>query len=878
MTPENDFNSVERNNSRKLSLNDDINFDFLQTARTTPANFDQTTNQNGEAESAWLPELSFTGDSSKPAKATIEPDPTCLESIVDDRIEKDSDLFSAIGSSSDMQTLYGSTTYSALERKTESHSRTQMAMEVPQREYTVRPGDTHASIAKRELGKGASPEAIKLYTKLLEATSGTDNPRPGEQIILPAVHKDGTFSLVNPDDPNESYKYLGNGNSRAENSQSKQGYTEKINPDGTTITDAWGPANSDNYKLTVYPNGSERTDFKDGTGFTREPGGEEKHWGPKPEDNWTLGRNGERIEKKPDGTEVTIWSDGSELHKYKDGRGYSKSADGYVKAWGPKTEDNYIVSPDGTKFWKDRLGVSHSERSDGRFGISNHRFSLDGKLGGEIYFSDNKGGSYQLRRELAIVKTNKDGSVTRYEKNLDQTTTWPDGTIQQRNPLTGAGFSQKPDGQGGYVKHHWGRSPEQNYDEKYDGKTGITTTVDGRGDKTTKWPNNVVKVERHDHSGYVRQPDGSEHHWGPHEKDNRHSTRDDSVVSKSRQELDKIAEREIPEKDRALFKENLNKFEERAKREHLPPEEVAKTYEQLSKLLSAKDAKVSKADRVLLAENFAHHLNHDESVDQGQHNTCNVTTIAERGFSRQPSRLAEMVTTTAIEGKWTAKDGKVIILDAGSLLPRAEERNSPPKDGDRSYAVQLLNLVMVNDATQRRLPPAYYRQGNPDPARPGDTGERLVGADGKPVLEKECYDDYSTVPPTKKYRDVVVSEPTLSDSEIYLVGKRLYGTTDFYLIAGNRADGNGVVKYETQQQLHEKLIEMKNQHRLPAVIAVNGATTPIGTAQPGTASGPHVVSVRDYDEKTGRVRISNQWGSKNDQWVDIKDLYENSKT
>ncbi len=787
--------------------------------------------------------------------------------------------FRDLGTHADLQYLYNSPTRNQLEKKAEVHAQTRGSAEVTQREYSVKPGETPESIAKRELGKGASPDFVKAYAELVFGSGlGTDNPKPGEKILLPAVHKDGTFSLVNPDDTNQSYKYLGNGTFRVENSQSKEGYIQKTSPDGTVSIDSWGPKAADNCKLTIYANGSKRTDYKDGTGFTQEPGGAEKHWGPKFEDNWTRAPGGAKVEKKPDGTEVTSWLDGSELHQYKDGRGYSKAADGSVHAWGPKTEDNYEVDADGTKVWQDRWGINHSERSDGQFGIGNQRFRLDGALGLEINLSDNKGNNYQLRRDLAIVKTNQDGSVSRYEKNLDQTTTWPDGTIKQSNPLTGAGYLQKPDGQGGYVKHHWGRNPEENYDEKYDGKTGITFTVDGRGDKTTKWPNNGVKVERHDQSGYVRQPDGSEHHWGPGEQHNRDSTRDQTAVAKSRLELDKIADREIPEKDRALFKENLNKFEERAKREHLSPEEVAKTYEQMSKLLSARDAKVSKADRVLLAENFAHHLNHDESVDQGLHNTCNVTTIAERGFSRQPSRLAEMVTTTAIEGKWTAADGKVIIIDAGSLLPRAEERNSPPRDGDRSYAIQLLNVVMINDATQRRLPPAYYRQGNPDPARPGDTGERLVGGDGKPIMEKERYDDFSTTPPSKKYKDVPVSEPTLHDSEIHKVGKRLYGATDFFLTSGKRADGDGVVKYETQQQLHDKLIEMKNQHRLPAVLGVNGLTTPFGSGAPGTVSGGHVVSVRDYDEKTGRVRVSNQWGSPSDQWIDIKDLYENSIT
>ncbi|GEM_PF-663916 len=787
-----------------------------------------------------------------------------------------SNVFAGLGSSTDLKNLYSRPAGEQIERRADGRGQSQAHAEVQQREYTVKKGDTIESIAQKELGKGASPESLRAYTELVKGIN-TDQA-PGDKILLPTIHKDGTFSLINPDDSSETYKYLGASTFRVENSQTKEGFVHRTGADGVVTKDSWGPHRDDNAKQTVYADGSERTEYKDGRGFMHQPGGEEKHWGPKDEDNWTRGRDGAKLDTHPDGSVTTSWKDGTEVRQYKDGRGYSKNADGEVHAWGPKLEDNYQLLVDGTKCWKDSWGFKHTARSDGEFGVGNERFHLGGSTIGEYQVTDSKGGNVQLRRDLAVVQTGKDGTVTRYDKNFDQTVSWADGTTKQNNLLSGVGYTQKPDGQGGYVKHHWGKRPEENYEEKFDAKSGITTSVDARGDKTTKWPNNGVKVERHDQSGYVRQPDGSEHHWGPGEKDNSDSARDFSTIQKSRKELDKIADRDMPEKDRALFKENLSKLEDRAKREHLPPDEVTKTYEQLNRLLRSTDAKVNKNDRLLLAESFAHHLNHDDLVDQGKHGTCNVTVIAERGFSRHPSKLAEMVATTAIEGKWTAADGKVITLDPRSMIPRAEERNNPPKDDERSYAVLMLNLVMVNDATQRRIPPVYYRQENPDPHLVDDTGERIYGSSGKPMTEREVYEDFSTFPATRKYRDVPLSQPTLNDSEIYKAGSRLFGVSDFYLTAGKRADGDGVVKYETQQQLHDKLVEIKNQHRLPIVIAVNGLTTPFGSGAPGTVSGGHVVSVRDYDPVGGRVKISNQWGKGSDKWVTIKEVYENSMT
>jgi hypothetical protein len=58
---------------------------------------------------------------------------------------------------------------------------------------------------------------------------------------------------------------------------------------------------------------------------------------------------------------------------------------------------------------------------------------------------------------------------------------------------------------------------------------------------------------------------------------------------------------------------------------------------------------------------------------------------------------------------------------------------------------------------------------------------------------------------------------------------------------------------------------------------VDGNHVPVQEAhlqQPGV--GGHYLSIDDYDEKTGRVHIANQWVRESDKWVKLQALFKNA--
>jgi hypothetical protein len=329
-------------------------------------------------------------------------------------------------------------------------------------------------------------------------------------------------------------------------------------------------------------------------------------------------------------------------------------------------------------------------------------------------------------------------------------------------------------------------------------------------------------------------------------------------VVKQRQALQDAEKNITDPAQRAEFERNRQAFETRAQKDQLPPDEVAKSYEQMTKLLTADKGAATPENRQLLAENFMNQVAHPKQTDQGNYNTCNVTTLAEHNEVRHPSKMAELITTTALTGSWTAPDGKNIKIDANSLVPQPESATHPPKDGDRSFATQVMNVVMVNDITQRRNPPEYYSQeaseGN------NDNGERLRYANG---TEVPSYEDK-----TKGARS-----PTVDCAELEQQQQRISGDKGT-LIERGELNNNKVHEVHSPEELKEYLLEMKREHKLPATVMLDANGPGFWNNPNATKPAWHVVSVTDIDEKTGKVFVDNQWGSQNDKWMPIDTLYK----
>jgi hypothetical protein len=305
----------------------------------------------------------------------------------------------------------------------------------------------------------------------------------------------------------------------------------------------------------------------------------------------------------------------------------------------------------------------------------------------------------------------------------------------------------------------------------------------------------------------------------------------------------------------------IKEFELRAKADHLTQAEIDKFYSNLDTLIATKDGKVSQDKRAILAEQCLEHAAHPHDIDQGRYNTCNVTTLEERSFTKNPSKMAEILSSVALTGSWNG-----IKIDERSLEPRYAAIECPPKDGVRTFASQVINVTLVNDITQRRNPPMYYSE-EVNLYDPKDGGERLRFANGKEVTYKDlgiAHDNPND--PVRK--------PCVNIGEIQAEGTKLSGDSGFCIanVSDKDPHAKNVVHIHSKEDLIKEIKRLKAEHKLPAVLMVDGADPMFNNGRKSDNVEAHVVSIVDYDDKKG-VSISNQWGHASDKWFSIDKVY-----
>lgn len=329
-------------------------------------------------------------------------------------------------------------------------------------------------------------------------------------------------------------------------------------------------------------------------------------------------------------------------------------------------------------------------------------------------------------------------------------------------------------------------------------------------------------------------------------------------IAQSKQRL----EGAIPPDKMKDFQKEMDTIEHR--NPPLDAKQINAIYDKTTELLTDpnKTSQLDQTQRTQLADSMLHDIGHPNETDQGMHNTCNVTALEKRLNATDPTKFANMVTEVGLTGHYTASDGKVIqvAFDKNSLKPDAEaslDPNDKRTDGARNYASQIFDLATVNDYWQHQNPPLQYKQVAP--ASPNDTGERLTYPNGQEVMG----------PDGKPMR-----QPGLSTEAIGQIGKDL-GMKDNFIISNAEVDGpnsrNGVDKVQDFDAFKKQLENMKP----PAIIMVNAGNHLFTNASTNNQSdGWHVVNATDY--KAGppaMVFMTNQWGSENNKWVPVTDLY-----
>jgi hypothetical protein len=348
----------------------------------------------------------------------------------------------------------------------------------------------------------------------------------------------------------------------------------------------------------------------------------------------------------------------------------------------------------------------------------------------------------------------------------------------------------------------------------------------------------------------------------------------DQTVTQAREALLRSVDQSFSGKEAKRYRENLDRFEQRARDQSVSTQEVAETYRQLDRLLIPGGFLPEKS-RLMLAKQVLQHAAEPTNINNGQHKTCNVTTVEARLYTKYPSVAAKLVADIAVTGQYSASDGTKVAPPANSLKPDDESKWEDPLDGKRNYASHVFQVTAVNVHWQRqrvtpdgRLVPAGSIQYEQLPSRVSpDTGERLM--------------DYSTNPPSELHnsKGEVLRQPYMRTRDVVSVSNQITGKNEKNVLMENRYKpdtGGNTLTFSSEKDLRDQLAELKKEGEFPIVFTVHTGNKPFSSD--GGGSVWHVVTITDYDATADRASVDNEWGKRADhlgnRGVKIADLYK----
>ena len=306
--------------------------------------------------------------------------------------------------------------------------------------------------------------------------------------------------------------------------------------------------------------------------------------------------------------------------------------------------------------------------------------------------------------------------------------------------------------------------------------------------------------------------------------------------------------------DQKRFDDNMDKFEKDARARGVSDDEILRTYDQVERLTTAQGDKPLSADeRNIIAASIVENAANPTKISQGQYNTCNVTTVETRSFTRTPAEAARVISDVALTGQYTAKDGTTVHVDPTETNAG---RNWPTPDGARSHADQIFQVAAVNlHYASIKSGPESQWEYQQRPADEYGNGERILDHKTNAVAQRVNPDT------NEKYE---VRDPGLSTKEIAEISNKITGEDEKdILLQSYRAENTSVTNIQDNGQLDDKLAQLKKDGGFPVIVNVSTNAEPFyyesNKDTVGGAGGSHVVTITDYDPINKTVCVDNQW-------------------
>jgi hypothetical protein len=173
----------------------------------------------------------------------------------------------------------------------------------------------------------------------------------------------------------------------------------------------------------------------------------------------------------------------------------------------------------------------------------------------------------------------------------------------------------------------------------------------------------------------------------------------EQLFRKEREDLLSIVMRIPYEEVREQISRNIQEFETGARERSMPAEQVADTYRTLIRLMEDPDhsSPLEPNARLLLAMQVLRQSAHPDNVSQSTNVAAEIAAEEVLTYERRPALVAHLVTETALAGRYTSPDGRLVVLSKEELSPDEQSLDPIGNEGrNRSYASQIFQTVQLH--------------------------------------------------------------------------------------------------------------------------------------------------------------------------------------
>ncbi|MBX9721155.1 MAG: hypothetical protein K2X81_07165, partial [Candidatus Obscuribacterales bacterium] len=292
---------------------------------------------------------------------------------------------------------------------------------------------------------------------------------------------------------------------------------------------------------------------------------------------------------------------------------------------------------------------------------------------------------------------------------------------------------------------------------------------------------------------------------------------------------------------------SMAQFEQRLI-EHYPIRaegELHASYRHLSRLLnqSANERSLPWQTRLMAASHFLTHAARPETISQGSKIGAQVICLLQKIMTIRPSRLADMLASATYEGSWQAFDGKDVLLDEHTMKPGPEEILYKPGDNRRSYAIKILQCILLNNCLLRRSTPMTYAE---NPGRPGRdySGQIIQTLEGRPINPKFGAN-------LGYFEVALLAHYEFGEKRCVIVNDSAFDTNSPEVFDASRK--NFLIHINSLDDLTEALNNAKDDDNIPVMIAVDERRLLAEQYDDGVN---HIINVVVYNEY-GILKIYN---------------------